>query len=181
MDRKALTDWVNQLNKLGLAKKISPVQKTGELAKAFVLAVKAVPNEKESELGDELIDYYNELVTELEGANEVKTEEKEEVVEKKDKAAPRKKAAETKPAAKKEPAKKEPVKAAAKPAAKKTNGEVPQSAKIETCLKKGTMTAEKIAESTGAKLARVKKHIYALKKKGVTVTEDEKGKLTMEE
>lgn len=175
MERKVLTDWVNQLNKLGLAKKISPVQKTEELAKAFILAVKAVPNEKEGELGDDLIDFYNELVTELEEADEVKTE-KEEVVETKAKAAPRKKAEVAKPAAKKEPAK-----AAAKPAAKKTNGEVPQSTKIEACLKKGTMTAEKIAESVGAKIARVKKHIYALKQKGFKITVDDKGKLSMEE
>lgn len=170
MDRKVLTEWVNQLNKLGLAKKISPVQKTGELAKAFILAVKAVPNEKEGELGDDLIDYYNELVTELEEANEVQTEEKEEVVNKKEKAAPRKKAEVAKPAAKKE----------AKPAAKKSNGEVPLTQKIEACLKKGTMTAEKIAESTGARIQHVKKHIYSLKKKGIAITADEKGKLSME-
>ena len=67
MERKKLIDAVKQFNAKGLAEKnIDPKLSTAKLTKVFIEAVKIIPDEREKEIPDDVIDVYNNLTKSLE-------------------------------------------------------------------------------------------------------------------
>jgi hypothetical protein len=174
VDKNLLIKAVNSLNASKvIEKEIDVTQETDKLAGEFIEIVKAIPDEKERQIPDEVITLYNHLVNQ----KPVTTTSKKEVAKKTKTKKEKSKVMSKKPVEKKNAVKKE-VKAPAKKEATKKANKVSNASKIDALLIKGGNTFEQIAKSVGGKISSVRNHVQDLRKKGKTVNNVE-GKLSM--
>ena len=150
-----------------LDRKVNPVQKFDALREAFLEAVEMIPEDREQELPDIVVETYNalvqveesveEVVVEDEGVEDVKEEEKIERAEPKSEGKKQKKAE-------------------GKSVFGHTLGT--QAARIDELISEGKCTSFKeIADEVGCPVSRVKSHIRHLKEKRGIVVEVKDGKV----
>lgn len=183
IDKSKLIEVAKELNESGLLDELIDLSLgTNDLTAVFVKKVKAIPDDLEPQIPDNVINVYNDLVTEM------KKKEKSSVATSSNRSSSVKSNKSNKPKSIKENKmkkvnKKKEVK---KPAAKKEKKEVKKNtvkkesnaSKMDAMMKKGGVTIEQMVKAVGCKASSARNHIQDLRKKGTKITNVD-GKFSM--